>query len=164
MIARGAQEQIATFLATGGVLVIHPEPVRFFETPIAGALPENLNFITGPLPNALLTISQVTVTASDTGIVSAVFTVSLGAPSGHFVTVNDVNANGTATVTGNDHVLTSGTLTFAPGETTPTITVVINPDRKKDADETFFVDLSGAVNALLLEEQGLGIILSDDRK
>ena len=51
-----------------------------------------------------------------------------------------------------------------PGEAAITITVVINRNRKKDTDETFFVDLSGAVNALLLDDQGLGIILSDDWK
>jgi hypothetical protein len=38
---------------------------------------------------------------------------------------------------------------------------VINRDRKKDADETFFVDLSGAINALLLEDQGRGTIVND---
>src|SRR6185312_13506405 len=75
----GAQEQIATFFASDGRVVIQPGPARFFETPIHGPLPENLNFITGPLPNALLTISQVTVAASDTGTVTAVFTVSLSA-------------------------------------------------------------------------------------
>src|SRR5206468_6529987 len=34
-IARGTQEQIATFFATDGAAVIHPEPARFFETPIS---------------------------------------------------------------------------------------------------------------------------------
>ena len=80
------------------------------------------------------------------------------------MTVSFATADGTATAGGNDYVPISGTLTFAPGETTMTITVVVNPDRKKDADETFFVDLSGAVNALLLDDQGLSIILSADRK
>jgi hypothetical protein len=163
-IARGAQEQIATFFGSDGVTVIHPGPARFFETPIAGPLPEDLNFITGSLPRTLLTINNVTVTASDTGTVTAVFTVSLLAASSQPVTVNYATADGTATAGGNDYVPIFGTLTFAPGETTKTITVVINPDKKKDVDETFFVDLSGAVNALLLDDQGLGIILSDDRK
>jgi hypothetical protein len=163
-ITRGAQEQIATFFATDGAVVIHPDPARFFETPIRGPLPEDLNFITAPLPKTLLTISNGTVTASDTGTVAAVFTVSLSAPSSQSVTVNYATAGGTATAGGNDYVPISGTLTFAPGETTMTITVVINPDRKKDADETFFVDLTRAVNALLLDDQGLGIILSDDWK
>lgn len=160
-IARGAQEQIATFFASDGVTVIHPEPARFFETPIAGPLPEDLNFITGPLPKTLLTINNMTVTASDTGTVTAVFTVSLSAPSSQPVTVNYATADGTATAGGNDYVPISGTVTFAPGETTETITVVINPDKKNYVDETFIVDLSGAVNALLVDDQGLGIILSD---
>jgi hypothetical protein len=161
-ITLGAQEQIATFFATDGAVVLHPEPSRFFEVPIQGPLPEGLNFITGPLPKTLLTINTVTVTASDTGTVTAVFTVSLSAPSNVPVTVNYTTADGTATVGGNDYVAASGTLIFAPGETTMTITVVINPDRHKDANEMFFVELSGAVNALLLDDQGLGIILSDD--
>jgi predicted peroxiredoxin len=164
-IARAYQDQIATFFASDGNKIIHPEPAGLFETPIAGALPEDLNFITGPLPKApLLTINNVTVTASDTGIVTAMFTLSLSAASSQPVTVIYATADGTATAGGNDYVPISGTLTFAPGETTMTITVVVNPDKKKDVDETFFVDLSGAVNALLLDDQGLGIILSDDWK
>jgi dienelactone hydrolase len=44
-IASGAQEQIATFFETDGQTVIQPEPARFFETPIQGALPEDLSYI-----------------------------------------------------------------------------------------------------------------------
>ena len=44
-IALGAQRQIASFFASDGTVVIHPEPARFFETPIAGPLPEDLNYI-----------------------------------------------------------------------------------------------------------------------
>jgi hypothetical protein len=44
-IALGAQEQAGTFFASEGTEVIHPEPARFFETPIQGPLPEDLNFI-----------------------------------------------------------------------------------------------------------------------
>src|SRR5262249_27068333 len=44
-IARGAQQQIAVFLASNGKTVIHPEPARFFEVPIQGPLPEELNYI-----------------------------------------------------------------------------------------------------------------------
>ena len=45
-MARGIQEQIAVFFATDGKLIIHPLPSRFFEVPIAGPPPEQLNFIT----------------------------------------------------------------------------------------------------------------------
>jgi hypothetical protein len=44
-IARGAQEQIATFFETDGTVVIQPEPAKYFETPIQGPLPEDLNYI-----------------------------------------------------------------------------------------------------------------------
>src|SRR5439155_7474004 len=51
-ITRGAQKQIATFFATDGAAVIHPEPARFFEVPISLPLPEKLNYILPPCPLA----------------------------------------------------------------------------------------------------------------
>jgi hypothetical protein len=44
-IALGAREQAATFFESDGTEIIHPEPVRFFEVPIKGPLPEDLNYI-----------------------------------------------------------------------------------------------------------------------
>jgi hypothetical protein len=44
-IALGAQEQIAVFLATDGVTIIHPDPAGFFEVPVVLPLPEDLSFI-----------------------------------------------------------------------------------------------------------------------
>jgi hypothetical protein len=44
-IALGAQQQIAIFFASDGKEVMHPEPARFFETPIQSPLPEDLNWI-----------------------------------------------------------------------------------------------------------------------
>jgi hypothetical protein len=44
-ISLAAQEQIAIFFATDGARIIQPQPVRFFEVPIAGPLPEALNYI-----------------------------------------------------------------------------------------------------------------------
>jgi hypothetical protein len=44
-IAQGAQGQIVEFFASDGAVTIHPEPSRFFETPIEGPLPEGLNVI-----------------------------------------------------------------------------------------------------------------------
>jgi hypothetical protein len=44
-IALGAQEQIASFFASDGQQIMHPEPNRFLEVPIQGPLPESLNYI-----------------------------------------------------------------------------------------------------------------------
>jgi hypothetical protein len=57
-ITRGAQEQIATFFATDGTAVIHPEPARFFEAPISLPLPEGLNYILPPAALAELAVSN----------------------------------------------------------------------------------------------------------
>jgi hypothetical protein len=44
-IALGAQSQIAIFFASDGETIIDPDPARFFEVPIRGPLPEELNYI-----------------------------------------------------------------------------------------------------------------------
>ena len=57
----------------------------------------------------------------------------------------------------------TGTLTFNPGETTKTITIVVNGDSKKEANETFYLDLFGnSSNSLFTKNRGLGTILNDD--
>ena len=53
-------------------------------------------------------------------------------------------------------------MTFAPGETSKTITVLVKGDTLTEPDETFFVNLSNAVNATIAKPQGLGTILNND--
>jgi hypothetical protein len=88
--------------------------------------------------------------------------VSLSTASEKPISVNYATANGTATTADHDYQSQSGTLTFAPGETSKTISIVIYGDTKKEADETFSVNLSGATNATLLDGTGIGAILNDD--
>jgi hypothetical protein len=64
------------------------------------------------------------------------------------VTVNFATANGTA-VAGKDYVATSGTVTFAPGQTQATITVTVLADSSATTDLFFDVDLSNPVNNVL---------------
>jgi dienelactone hydrolase len=44
-VAAGAQDQIAQFFSSDGMVIIHPEPARFFEVPIVLPLPETLSYI-----------------------------------------------------------------------------------------------------------------------
>src|SRR5205085_795976 len=91
-----------------------------------------------------------------------IFTVSLSVAYDQAVTVNYATADGTATA-GSDYTAKSGTLTFNPGDPlTQTVTVLVNGDTTYEANETFFVNLSGATNATLADGQGLGTILNDD--
>jgi hypothetical protein len=107
-------------------------------------------------------ISDVARAEGQKGTTYFVFTVTLSASYDAPVTVNFATADGTARTSNKDYVATSGTLTFAPGETTRTIVVAVKGDRKGETNETFVVNLSGVVNALLEDSQGLGTILNDD--
>ena len=44
-IGRGGLEQVATYLASRGETIVHPEPFRFFEVPISRPLPEGFSYI-----------------------------------------------------------------------------------------------------------------------
>jgi hypothetical protein len=108
-----------------------------------------------------LTINDVSIMEGDSGTTIAVFTVTLSATSNLTVTVNYATANGTANAR-TDYTATNSTLTFNPGETTKTISVSVNGDQSFEPDETFFLNLSGAINATITDNQGLGTILNDD--
>jgi hypothetical protein len=72
----------------------------------------------------------------------------LSAPSAQPVTVAYATADGTATQ-GKDYVATTGTMTFAPGQTQQTITVTVLADPALTTDGTFFVGLQNPVNGVL---------------
>jgi hypothetical protein len=90
-----------------------------------------------------------------------VFTVNLSAASVQTVTVQYATANNSAAA-GSDYVSTSGTLTFTPGQTSRTITVNVTGDLNVESNETFFVNLSNAVNATIVDGQGLATLVNDD--
>jgi len=92
-----------------------------------------------------------------------VFTVMLEFASDEPITLSFRTLDGTAMTSDNDYVAKTGTLTFAPGETTKTITIEVKGDSKREADETFCVELFGlSGNALFTKNRGFGTILNDD--
>ena len=74
-------------------------------------------------------------------VTTAVFTVTLSQASSQPVTLQYATANGTA-MAGSDYTAVSGTLTFAPGETSRTINVPIIRDRVAEMTEAFTLQLS----------------------
>jgi hypothetical protein len=92
-----------------------------------------------------------------------VFTVTLSSAYDQAVTTSFRTVNGTATTSDGDYIAKTGTLTFAPGETTKTITIEVKGDNKKEANETFYLDLFGnSSNSLFTKNRGIGTILNDD--
>ena len=87
--------------------------------------------------------------------------MSLSAASFQAITVKYATANGTA-VTSSDYTSTTGTLTFAPGETTKPVPVPTRAESTDEFDETFTVALSLPTNATIADGSGTGTILDDD--
>ena len=109
-----------------------------------------------------VTLAEGTPAPNTADTTPFVFTVKLSSTSSDTVTVAYASANGTASVAGKDYFPAIGTLTFLPGETTKTITVLVRKDIGVEGNETFFVNLSGAVGATLSDAQGQGTITNDD--
>jgi hypothetical protein len=59
-------------------------------------------------------------------------------------------------------VATSGSVTFAPGQTSKTIAVPVIGDRIAEANEAFFVYISASANATVVRVQGVGTIIDDE--
>jgi len=123
-----------------------------------------VNFLTLEAVNpTTIRVNDVTVPEGNAGATGAVFTVSLDAPTNTNVTVDYVTFNGTAVSPG-DYQALNGTVTFLPGQTTRFITVPINGDILPEGNETFILNLSNPVGALLADSQGIGTILDDDSR
>jgi hypothetical protein len=89
------------------------------------------------------------------------FTVSLDYPSALPITVSYSTADGSAAA-GTNYTAASGTVVFAPGETSKTILIPTLDDGVVDPTKTFTVTLSSPTGATLARGQGTGTILDGD--
>ena len=147
----------ADFRKAGGCVDTNTNAADFF---VASPNPRNSSSAVGDCQPDI-TINDVTVTEGDTGTKTVDFTVSLSAASAQTVMVNYATADGTATA-GLDYQTATGTVSFAPGELSKPITITIIGDTLDEANETFFVNLSNPVNAVIVDNQGQGTINDND--
>jgi hypothetical protein len=157
----------------GGGLSIAPAapPLADLDTYTASNTINNIAYIdpniSGPYTsngatfNPTLAISDVSTLEGNTGTHAITFTVSVSAASTQPITVAYATAGGTATA-GSDYEAQTGTLTFAPGETTKIINVAVIGDRLPEPNETFSVNLTSPNNATIIDGQGLGTIVDDE--
>ena len=111
--------------------------------------------------NPAISIGDVALTEGQDGATAYVFAVSLSHPSSKRISVQFATVDGSAQA-GEDYAPTSGTLNFARGETTKTVTVLVNGDTTVEGIETFSVKLRHARNAFFAEARGIGTIVDDD--
>ena len=109
---------------------------------------------TGPT----ITVSDVTVLEPTGGTVDATFVVTLSQAATQPVTVRYRTADGSATAPA-DYRPASGTLTFAPGETSQTVTVKVAGDTVPEANEVFYLELTDATNGMISQARGTATIV-----
>jgi hypothetical protein len=108
-----------------------------------------------------VSVGDVTIPEGDSGLASAVFAVSLSAPSARAIEVGYATADDTARA-GPDYVATSGSVSFPPGSTSATIGVPVRGDLFLEPDEAFLVNLTTGPDVPLGDGQGRGTIRNDD--
>ena len=112
-----------------------------------------------PLPS--LAIADASLPEGNVGTANAQFDVTLSTASAKTVTVDWATADDSA-IQPSDYTATSGTLTFAAGDTTGSILVPVSGDGIAELDESFLVSLSAPSNAGLADAEGVGTIVDDE--
>jgi len=108
-----------------------------------------------------VSISDASVIEGNTDLTNAAFAVTVYPASTKTVRINYATADGTA-IGDSDYVGTFGTMVFGPGETNKTLNVPVIGDIYYENDETFLVNLSSPINAVLGRSTGTGTIVNDD--
>jgi len=115
-----------------------------------------------PVLPTLSVLAGVSKAEGNSGITPFTFTVSRSGD-----TSGTSSANWTATGNGADAadfggIMPSGTVNFAPGQATATITVNVAGDTAVESNEGFTVTLSNATGATITTASAAGTILNDD--
>jgi Calx-beta domain/RTX calcium-binding nonapeptide repeat (4 copies) len=117
--------------------------------------------VTGPvLPS--VSVADVSANEGDSGTTKLSFPVTLSKPVTWTVSVAYKTADDSATAP-SDYASASGTLTFAPGETSKTIDVSVVGDTTVEPDETMTVGLSNPVNTQIADGSATGTIKNEDK-
>jgi hypothetical protein len=142
---------------TVGISLTVPLPNVVIDTP------SSTQAISDDDSSASFAIADVPAAEGNAGSSTFSFAVTKTGSTGFTTSVNFATTDGTATVADGDYASTSGTLSFLPGDTAKNVDVTVYGDTKHETGETFTVDLSGAVNASITDNQGVGTITNDDQ-
>ena len=111
-----------------------------------------LNDYLGTLPSISITDATVNESAG-----TVTLSLSLSASSSNQVTVNYTTTDGTA-IKINDYTSVSGSIVFLAGQTSKPLTITITTDNISEFQETFYVNLSDAVNASIIKNMSTIVV------
>ena len=115
------------------------------------------------LPVLRLPAGVIGQVEGNAGAANVTLTVTMDRTSTTAVSVNYATANGTGTAADLDYVAATGTLIFAPGDTTQPITVTVNGDTKLEDYQTFSIKLSAPSGATIGTAQQTIEIRNDEK-
>ena len=120
-----------------------------------------ISFTTIPL--IVASLDDPIIAEGDSGSTTLTFAVTLDKPANSGVSFNYVSSDGTATA-GSDYTAVSGTVSFAAGDTSQIIDVIISTDNMVETNETITMTLSNptVTNVILGDPTGTGTITNDD--
>lgn len=124
---------------------------------------DDFNLIPNP-PGVYLSINDVAVVEGNNGTTLATFTVSLSAPAGAGGVTFDIATQDNTATTADDDYVAQALLgqTIAEGDQVYLFQVTVNGDTNIEPNETFFVNVTNVVGALISDDQALGTIHNDD--
>jgi uncharacterized protein len=123
----------------------------------------SLTGIAGAASPGSLAINDVTLNEGDAGTTNYTFTVTRSGGSAGAVSATWTLANGTTDDGDFTTTPQTGTVSFADGETSATITITVAGDTAVESAENFFVNLTAPTGgATITDAQGQGTITNDD--
>ena len=123
--------------------------------------PQGVTIIgSGPAP-ITLSVTDTSVVEGNSGLTACTFIVRLSAPALDPIVVQYATADGTASA-GVDYVAASGSLTFALGQISKTVTVNVIGDTVVEDAETFQFVASTTAGGIVSSATGVATIRDDD--
>ena len=114
---------------------------------------------------ALRAIPGPTLAASDVSVIEsdgqATFTVTLSCSQPNVISVDFLTSDGSA-VAGSDYDQTVGTLVFAPGDVSQTVSVPLISDTLVEGEEAFSLQLANPVGAFVVDASAVATITDDE--
>jgi len=127
----------------------------------ADTVSTDCEIVQGPvLPS--VSVADASVQEGNSGTTKLSFPLTLSNSVTWSVSVGYATADGSAKA-GTDYASASGTVTFAPGETSKTIEVAVNGDTTVEEDETLSLALSSPANTAIADGSAIGMIKNDDK-
>ncbi|KAA1421813.1 hypothetical protein F0U44_05965 [Nocardioides humilatus] len=121
---------------------------------------------TGTISNddfAYVAVDDVVVREGMTGTKTATFTLTRSGRTAGTSSVKVATAGATATAGSDFTALPLTTVSFAAGQTSRTVAVVIRGDDVVENDETLQLNLSAALGATIIDSSGKATIVNDDK-